>query len=112
MRRLSDLVDEALFVDLSHRLARKLLALSALCGTQTDCGIRIDLKFTQRELGELVGVSRESINKQLRTWTDEGILRTEDGHLSIVRSEALEWLADPLRRSEAPKKQPTRAASR
>jgi CRP-like cAMP-binding protein len=112
MRRLSDLVDEALFLDLSHRLARKLLALSALYGTHTDRGVRIDLKFTQRELGELVGVSRESINKQLRTWTEEGILGTEDGHLNIVRSETLEWLADPLHRSEAPKKQTTRAASR
>ena len=29
-----------------------------------------------RELGELVGKTREAVNKQLRTWAQEGIVET------------------------------------
>ena len=57
--------------------------------------MRLDLKLSQTELGDLVGATRESINKQLRTWTSGGLLSIDAGHLVIHRLNELEVLVEP-----------------
>jgi CRP/FNR family cyclic AMP-dependent transcriptional regulator len=44
---------------------------------------------TQREISQLVGVSRESANKQLRKWQRQKWVRLERGALSILSLDAL-----------------------
>jgi CRP-like cAMP-binding protein len=95
LARLSELVEDTLFLNLPLRLAKKLLELSASYGEQTPAGMRLDLKLSQTELGDLVGATRESINKQLRSWTSEGLLSVDAGHLVIHRLAELEELAEP-----------------
>ena len=95
LARLSEFVEDTLFLNLPLRLAKKLLELSASYGEQTPAGMRLDLKLSQTELGDLVGATRESINKQLRTWTSEGLLSVDAGHLVIHRLAELEELAEP-----------------
>jgi CRP-like cAMP-binding protein len=51
------------------------------------------LKLSQEEWGDLVGTTRESINKQVRKWTDAGIIRVDDGYLVILKPVELEKLA-------------------
>jgi CRP-like cAMP-binding protein len=55
--------------------------------------VRINLKLTQEEGGDLVGTTRESANKQLRVWTEEGVVRMDGGYVLILRLDALETLA-------------------
>jgi CRP-like cAMP-binding protein len=50
------------------------------------------LKVTQREISQLVGVSRESANKQLRKWQRQKWVRLERGGLSILSPDALKRL--------------------
>ncbi|HET8997947.1 MAG TPA: helix-turn-helix domain-containing protein, partial [Acetobacteraceae bacterium] len=50
-------------------------------------GIRIDLKLSQRDLSNLVAASRESVNKQLGAWREEGVLSLDDGYI-VLRSQA------------------------
>ena len=95
LAHLSELVEDTLFLNLPLRLAKKLLELSASYGEQTPAGMRLDLKLSQTELGDLVGATRESINKQLRSWTSEGLLSVDAGHLVIHRLAELEELAEP-----------------
>jgi CRP/FNR family cyclic AMP-dependent transcriptional regulator len=95
LAHLSELVEDTLFLNLPLRLAKKLLELSASYGEQTPDGVRLDLKLSQTELGDLVGATRESINKQLRTWTSGGLLSIDAGHLVIHRLNELEVLAEP-----------------
>ena len=45
------------------------------------------------EWGDLVGTTRESVNKQLRQWTEAGIIRIDDGYLVILNPVELEKLA-------------------
>ena len=93
LRKLSEVMEDTLFLTLPSRLAKKILALANAYGRQTKDGIVIDLKLPQQELGELVGTSRESINKQLRAWVEEGLVRVDRGYITVCRREALEQLA-------------------
>lgn len=93
LKRVSELVEDTLFLNLPLRLAKKLLALSRIYGQKATDGIRIDLKLSQEEWGDLVGTTRESVNKQVRKWTEAGIVRVDDGYLVILKPVELEKLA-------------------
>jgi CRP-like cAMP-binding protein len=90
LRRTSEQVQDLLFLDVPSRLAKTLLRLAETHGQTTPAGRRIDLKFSQRELGSLVGLTRESINKQLRGWQKRGLIRVDEGAITIRDAAALE----------------------
>jgi CRP-like cAMP-binding protein len=93
LRHLSQLVEDTLFLNLPVRLAKKLVAYAASHGERTPAGIRIALKLSQEEWGDLVGATRESVNKQMRAWADQGWIRIDQGHVVIRHADALEALA-------------------
>ena len=93
LKRVSEFVEDTLFLNLPLRLAKKLMSLSRAYGEQSADGIRIDLKLSQEEWGDLVGATRESINKQVRQWTAAGIIRVDDGYMVILNPVELEKLA-------------------
>ena len=93
VRSLSELVEDTLFLNLPVRLAKKLVAFAGSHGERVPGGVRIGLKLSQEEWGDLVGATRESINKQMRAWTDQGTIRVDHGFVVILRMEALEELA-------------------
>jgi hypothetical protein len=47
---------------------------------------------TQQEMSQLAGMSRESINKQLRAWAQVKWVRLERGGVVVLRPEALETI--------------------
>jgi CRP/FNR family cyclic AMP-dependent transcriptional regulator len=91
--RMSELIEDTLFLNLPVRLAKKLLRFSRTDGEQTAEGLRINLKLSQEEWGDLVGTTRESVNKQLRAWTEDGVLRLDAGYVVILQPNVLETLA-------------------
>jgi CRP/FNR family cyclic AMP-dependent transcriptional regulator len=93
VRSLSELVEDTLFLNLPIRLAKKLVATAGSHGERVPGGVRIGIKLSQEEWGDLVGATRESINKQMRAWTEEGTIRVDHGFVVILRMEALEELA-------------------
>ena len=93
LKRVSELVEDTLFLNLPLRLAKKLLSLSRAYGEAVTEGIRIDLKLSQEEWGDLVGTTRESINKQMRKWTKAGIVQVDGGYVVILDPVELEKLA-------------------
>jgi CRP-like cAMP-binding protein len=54
-----------------------------------------NIALTQRELGNIVGASRESVNKCLNEWQRRGIIRIEDNLITIANRPVLEQMADP-----------------
>jgi CRP/FNR family cyclic AMP-dependent transcriptional regulator len=94
LKRVSELLEDTLFLNLPIRLAKKLLALDRVYGRDTEAGRRVDLKLSQEEWGDLVGTTRESINKQMRAWTEQGLISVDRGYVVIHRSEELEQLAE------------------
>jgi CRP-like cAMP-binding protein len=98
LRRTSTALEELALFELPVRLARLLVKLTADYGRplspEQGGGVRIDLKLSQRDLSTLVASSRESVNKQLRVWRDNGTIAQRDGHLIVLRPQALHTLSE------------------
>ncbi len=96
VRRLSGQMEDAVLLPLPARLARQLLRLAGVYGRGTASGTRIELKLPQQRLGELVGASRESVNKLMRQWTQEGLIRVDQRIVTLTDVDALHAIADSV----------------
>jgi CRP-like cAMP-binding protein len=94
LRRTSMALEEIALFDLPVRLARVLLKLAEDYGRPSVAGTRIDLKLSQRDLSNLVAASRESVNKQLRAWRENGSVDLEGGFIVLRRPAALRQLTE------------------
>ncbi len=96
LRRTSEQVQDLMFLDLPSRLAKVLLRLTEVSlAAAPGMPARRAIKITQRELGQMIGMSRESTNKQLRSWQARNLVRLERGGISVVDPEAVAALAGP-----------------
>jgi len=94
LRLMDAFIEDVLFLDAEERLARRVLALSRLFGRHGDNGeIRIELKVSQQELANLVGVTRESVNKQFRDWEKSWLIAIDKGCLVLAKPGHLESMA-------------------
>ena len=89
LRQTSQLLEEALFLEGPSRLAKRLVHLAEAFGRPVADGIRIELQLSQQQLGNMVGMSRESMNKHLRQWREADLIRIRDGHYVVTDLEAL-----------------------
>jgi CRP/FNR family transcriptional regulator len=76
------------------RLARSLLRLAALDPRPSRVGLVIDFGLSQSDLGELAGMARESINKLLSAWRDQGFVTLDGRTVTLVDLPALRSVAD------------------
>jgi CRP-like cAMP-binding protein len=93
LRRTTEQVEDLLFLNLPSRLAKKLLFLSGVTDDPRPRERAPIIRQSQREIGNLVGLSRESINKQLSRWQKEGILTLRDGMIVLDDIESLREIA-------------------
>lgn len=89
LRQTSETLGDLVMFDLPARLGRTLMKLAGDYGRPSGSGIRIGIKLSQSDLSRLVASSRESVNKQMRAWEDEGLVVKEGGLLVIPRPEVL-----------------------
>ena len=91
VRRTSDQVEQIILQNLPGRLAGALLRLTdrhkLAQGGRT-------IAITQQEISEMVGMTRESINKQLRAWAARDWVRLEHGAIVVLKPEALRTLVE------------------
>jgi CRP-like cAMP-binding protein len=92
LRRTSLALEGLALFDLPARLARLLLKLAEDYGRPGRDGTRIDMKLSQRDLSTLVAASRESVNKQLRVWREDAVVRIDEGYIVICRPGELQEL--------------------
>jgi CRP/FNR family transcriptional regulator, cyclic AMP receptor protein len=95
LRTLSKRHENISSMDISSRLADVILTLAEKHGERADGGVRLPMRLSQQDLGAMVGATRESVNKQLRHWIQDGILKQESGRVIITNFEALRSLAAP-----------------
>jgi CRP-like cAMP-binding protein len=75
------------------RLAKALLRLATSDGPAI--GEATHVHLTQRELGNVIGATRESVNKYLRAWQRKGCIRIGDRLIVITNRAAVENLTEP-----------------
>jgi CRP/FNR family transcriptional regulator, cyclic AMP receptor protein len=89
LRKTDDQLAEMCFLNLSARLAKRLVELAETQQPEADNPNAYDLKISQQELGNILGVSRESINKELKILRDKGVLSTSRNSVHILDIESL-----------------------
>jgi CRP/FNR family transcriptional regulator len=72
LRRINDVKADLVFTDVPGRVAKALLDLSERFGVQTPDGVQVNHDLTQEELAQLVGASRETVNKALADFAARG----------------------------------------
>lgn len=77
LRRTNEALGDLIFTDVPGRVAKALLDLAARFGRQSDEGVLVAHDLTQEELAQLVGASRETVNKALADFAGRGWLKLE-----------------------------------
>jgi CRP-like cAMP-binding protein len=92
LRRTTTQMAEVALLDLPARLAKALLRMvdARAAGTAHSAPIKI----SQRELGSIVGATREAVNKCLRDWQRSGMIQIQTGAIIIRNRAALDALAE------------------
>jgi CRP-like cAMP-binding protein len=91
LRWTSDQVEQIILQNLPGRLASALIRLSEKHKLEPAGRI---IAITQQEISEMVGMTRESINKQLRAWAARSWVRLEHGAIVVLKDEPLRQLAE------------------
>ena len=89
LRRTNTMLADLIFVDVPGRVAKQLLQLAQRFGTVDGCQLRVTHDLTQEELAQLVGASRETVNKALADFAQRGWLRLEGKSVVILDRERL-----------------------
>jgi len=90
LRRLTLHVEELHFLDIAGRLAARLARLCEEQGNgQPDGTIRLDAPLTQSDLASMVGCTRQSVNKLLGLFVDDGLIRLERDAIVVVNLDGL-----------------------
>jgi len=89
LRRNADIIEDAAFLDVPARLARMLLQLGEEHG-RADGGVLVVTPApSQSELAGMVGATRESVNKWLAKFRQDGLIRVDRGQLIILDTAGL-----------------------
>ncbi len=89
LRRTNTMLADLIFVDVPGRVAKQLLQLAQRFGTVEGGNVRVTHDLTQEELAQLVGASRETVNKALADFASRGWLRLEGKSVVILDRERL-----------------------
>lgn len=84
LRRTNDDVCDMIFTDVPGRVAKQLLDLTKRFGRPDGTGLRVDHELTQLELAQLVGSSRETINKALSEFANRGWIRQQGKTIFVL----------------------------
>jgi CRP-like cAMP-binding protein len=78
--------------DIRARLASLLLNLGDQFGEQVDNGTRITLRLTNQEMANMIGTTRETVNRTLNRFWDDKLVDMRTAHVVIVEPARLRAL--------------------
>ena len=90
LRRTNEAVGDLVFSDVPGRVAKALIDLGSRFGKKIDEGLYVHHDLTQEELAQLVGASRETVNKALADFAGRGWLRLDGRAVLITDLDRLE----------------------
>jgi len=89
LRRTNEVVGDLVFSDVPGRVAKALIDLGERFGKETDEGLYVHHDLTQEELAQLVGASRETVNKALADFAGRNWIRLDGRAVLIIDLERL-----------------------
>jgi CRP-like cAMP-binding protein len=89
LRRTNEALADLVFSDVPGRVAKALLDLAKRFGVPAEDGVHVTHDLTQEELAQLVGASRETVNKALADFQQRGWIRHEARAVVLLDVERL-----------------------
>ena len=89
LRRTNEVLADLVFSDVPGRVAKALMDLGSRFGVQKDDGLHVNHDLTQEELAQLVGASRETVNKALADFAARSWVRLEPRAVVVLDFERL-----------------------
>jgi CRP-like cAMP-binding protein len=89
LRKANDVLSDLVFADVPGRVAKAIIELGERFGTQKPDGLHVNHELTQEELAQLVGASRETVNKALADFATRGWVKLEPRAVIILDFERL-----------------------
>ena len=89
LRRANDVMADLVFTDVPGRVAKALLDLADRFGEPRDDGLQVNHDLTQEELAQLVGASRETVNRALADFAARGWLQLSAKSVLLIDPERL-----------------------
>jgi CRP/FNR family transcriptional regulator, cyclic AMP receptor protein len=90
LRQTNDAMADLVFTDVPGRVAKALLSLAARFGVAEGDLVRVSHDLTQEELAQLVGASRETVNKSLSDFANRSWIRVDGKSVVLLDRERLE----------------------
>ena len=89
LRRTNETLADLVFSDVPGRVAKAIMDLGTRFGVQKEEGLHVNHDLTQEELAQLVGASRETVNKALADFAGRGWVRLEPRAVVVLDFERL-----------------------
>ena len=89
LRRTNDALADLIFTDVPGRVAKALLQMADRFGNRESDGLRVKHDLTQEELAQLVGASRETVNKALADFVHRGWIQLQGKSVVVLDEERL-----------------------
>ena len=89
LRAANKLISATTSQDIRSRLASLLINLSTNFGEPVEMGTRITLRLTNQEMANMIGTTRETVNRTLNRFWDERLIDMRTAHVVVVESEKL-----------------------
>lgn len=96
LRKFVSLVEELSLKDVSARLSKYLLDLSAKSSRNSERGIECELGISKSQLASQLGTISETLSRALRKLRDGGIIEVEGKKITILQKEALEDISSGI----------------
>ncbi|MGA3038569.1 MAG: Crp/Fnr family transcriptional regulator [Vulcanimicrobiaceae bacterium] len=92
LRAANQLIAATTSQDIRARLASLLLNLSQSFGEKAENGIKISLRLTNQEMANMIGTTRETVNRTLNRFWDEKLIDMRTSHVIVVEPDKLRSL--------------------
>jgi CRP/FNR family transcriptional regulator, cyclic AMP receptor protein len=89
LRRTNEVMSDLVFTDVPGRVAKALLDLAARFGVEQEDGLQVNHDLTQEELAQLVGASRETVNKALADFVARGWIQLHPKSVLLIDTERM-----------------------
>ena len=93
IRHTNALLEDFSYLDLRHRLAKRLLYLSN-SGSSSSTGVNISIRVSKEDLIAMMGVARSVVENELMNWSDLGFIKNETGWVSVNDGDKLAQILD------------------
>lgn len=93
VRWTSSIIEDTVFLNVTRRLAKRILMLAQSYGRKAEDGVRIATFLSQEDVANMLGVSREIVNKTIRSFQSSGAISYRNGYMVVHDQEFLERIA-------------------